>query len=95
MAQNGSRMTLFKMDWEPIDNILGPIWDHFEAFLTLLDPTKGQIHKGNGPFGGQKMAQNGSKMTLFKMNWEPIDNILGQPWNPFEAFLTIFGRANC
>ena len=94
MAQNGSKMTLFKMDWESIGNLLGPFWNHFEAFSTTFEPTNGPNYNGNGPFRDQKRVQKGSKMTLFKMHWEPIGNILGPFLNHFEAFLTMFEPAN-
>ena len=89
MAQNGSKMTSPKMDWESIGNILGPFWNHFEAFLTTFEPTNGPNYNGNGPFRDQKRVKKGSKMTLFKMHWEPIGNILGPFLNHFEAFLTM------
>ncbi len=41
MAQNGSKMLFPKMDWGSISNILGQIWKHFEAFLTMFEPTNG------------------------------------------------------
>ena len=87
-------MRLFKIYYEPIGTILGPFWDHFEVFLTLFELTNGQIYKGNGPFEDQKMAQNGSKMTLFKIHWESTGTILGPFWDHFEAFLTLFDPTN-
>ena len=87
-------MTLFKIDWESIGNILEPFWNHFEAFLIILEPANGPNYNGNGPFWDQKRAQNGSKMTLFKMDQEPNGNILGPFWNHFEAFSSMFEPVN-
>ena len=50
MAQNESKMIFPKMDWESIGNILGPIWNHFEAFLTMFEPANGANFNGNAPF---------------------------------------------
>ena len=94
MAPKGSKMMFPKMDWESIGNIFGPIRGHFEAFLTMFEPANCPNYNGNGPFWDQKRAQNGSKMTLFKIDWESIGNILGLFWNHFEAFLTILEPAN-
>ena len=74
MGQNGSKMTLFKFHWESIGTILGSLWDCSGAFLTLFGPTNGPIYKGNRALGDQKMTQSRSKITLFKMHWEPIKN---------------------
>ena len=65
------------MDWESIGNILGPIWNHFEAFLTMFEPANGANYNGNAPFWDQKKVQNGSKMILLKTDGESIGNILG------------------
>ena len=94
MAQKGSKMMFHKMDWESIGNTFGPIWGHFEAFLTMFEPANCPNYNRNGPFWDQKRAQNGSKMTLFKIDWGSIGNIFGLLWNPFEAFLTILEPAN-
>ena len=94
MAQNGSKMLFAKMDWESIGNILRRIWKHFEAFLTMFEPTNGANYNGNGPFWDQKRVQNGPKMILLKIDWESIINILGPFWTHFETFLTILEPAN-
>ena len=94
MARNGSKMMFPKMGWESIGNIFGPIWKHFEAFLTMFEPANGANYNGNGPLWDQKRVKNGSKMTLFKIGWEPIGNILGPILKHFEAFWTILEPAN-
>ncbi len=83
-----------KMAWESISNIFRQIWKHFEAFLTMFEPTNGANYNGNGPFWDQKRVQNGPKMTLPKIDWESIINILGPFWTHFETFLTILEPAN-
>ena len=93
MVQNGSKMLFPKMDWESIGNILGQIWKHFEAFSTMLEPTNGANYNGNGPCWDQKRVQNGTKMTVLKINSGSNGNILGRIWEHFEAFLTMFEPA--
>ena len=88
--QNGSKMTFFKIDWGSIGNTLGPFWNHFEAFLTILGPANGPNYNGNGPFWVQKRVKKGSKMTLFKTDWELSGNIVGSFSKHFEAFSGIF-----
>ena len=94
MAQNGSKMLFPKMDQESIGNILGRIWKNFEAFLTMFEPTNGANYNGNGPCWDPKRVQNRPKMTVLKIGWGSIINILGPFWNHFETFLTILEPAN-
>ena len=66
-----------------LDHICGLYLDHVWTFLTLFEPTNGQIYKGKGPFRDQTMAQNDLNMTLF-------GTILGPFWDHFGTILTIF-----
>ena len=43
-------MLLLKTDWESIGNLLGPIWNHFEAFLTMFEAVNSANYNLSGPF---------------------------------------------
>ena len=93
-VQNGPKMTLPKIDWESIINILGPFWTHFETFLTILEPANDPNYNGNGPFWDQKRAQNGSKMIVVRQDGDPSSSGLRPFWNHFEAFSSMFEPIN-
>ena len=70
------------------------VWVDFEYPKPDFEPPNACQRGHKGSYEGPKMAQNGSKMLFPKMDWESIGNILGQFWNHFEAFLTMFEPAN-
>ena len=76
-VQNGSKMTLFKMDWESIGNNLGPFWNVLEAVWTVLELVNGPNYNRNVPFWDRKRVKKRSKMTFLTMEWRPGGNILG------------------